>query len=83
MLPWLHLIIVYLTGYYFVQGHEILSQSQRSEAGDGEGEEREGSEEEEPEEDAPSVTNSTSTDRKSRGGFNQCCHGDSSQDVPP
>ena len=50
-----------------VQGHEILSQaSQRSEEGEGEREE-EGSEEEEMDEDDRSVTNSTSTDRKSRG----------------
>ena len=47
------------------QGNEILSQA--SQATEGDEEEGEGSEEEE---DGRSVTNSTSTDRKSRGVVN-------------
>ena len=59
--------------YHFIQGHEILSQiSERSdgeeEEGEGESEGEEGAMEEEMElEDNRSITNSTSTDRKSRG----------------
>ena len=69
-------IAMYMYMYaIFVQGHEILSQVSEMSDGEEEGE-SEGEADEEMEEgegeDSRSVTNSTSTDRKSRALSSEC-----------
>ena len=67
-------IAMYMYMYaIFVQGHEILSQVSEMSDGEEEGEsEGEADEEMEEGEDSRSVTNSTSTDRKSRALSSEC-----------